>query len=294
MKASHADSNVLISGESGTGKELFARGIHYMSKRKYDPFVPVNCAAIPENLLESELFGYEEGAFTGAKKSGKLGKFDMANNGTIFLDEIGDLQFHLQAKLLRVLQNGVIERVGSEKPIPIDTRVIAATNKDLVKMVEEGRFREDLYYRLNVIPITIPPLRDRGADIEKIAKALLERYNHKMKKIIVGFDEQVMRAFNDNIWMGNIREMENIIEYCMIVDENNIIQMDDLPPHFIRMTATHEKSIIIPLAELEKQTIKKALIKYGTSKKGLVKAANALGISLSTLYRRIGSTNNGQ
>lgn len=194
-QAAKYNSNVLILGESGTGKELFARAIHQMSERKNEPFIAINCAAIPENLLESELFGYESGAFTGAKKSGKPGKFELANGGTIFLDEIGDLSLHLQPKLLRAIEYGQIERVGGVDSMKLDVRIIAATNKDLEKMVQDGEFREDLFYRLCVIPIVIPPLRKRPEDIITLAEFFLNKYNEKFNKNIRGISDDVKKDF---------------------------------------------------------------------------------------------------
>lgn len=290
LKVSKTDSNVILYGESGTGKELFARAIHYISMRKYKPFIPVNCAAIPDSLLESELFGYVDGAFTGAHKKGKRGKFELANEGTVFLDEIGDMQLHLQAKLLRVLQDGLVERVGSEKLIPVNSRIIAATNQDLIRLINERMFREDLYYRLNVVPITLPPLRERKEDIPLIAKAFLDKYNSLMKKIVIDFDEEVKRMFMGHYWKGNIRELENVVEYCMNVDEDNIIRKDDLPPHFLAGDLNEEFKII-PIRDVENREINRALEHFGSTKRGVEEASKALGISPSTIYRRLREIN---
>lgn len=287
LKVSKTDSNVILYGESGTGKELFARAIHFISKRKYKPFIPVNCAAIPDSLLESELFGYVDGAFTGAQKKGKRGKFELANNGTIFLDEIGDMQLHLQAKLLRVLQDGLIERVGSENLVPVNARIIAATNHNLISLINENKFREDLFYRLNVVPITLPPLRERKEDILLIAKAFLDKYNNSMKKIVIDFDKEVKSLFINHYWKGNIRELENVVEYCMNVDEDNIIRKDDLPPHFFNNDLDNLNFKILPLKEIENREIHRALDHFGNTKKGIAEASDALGISISTIYRRL-------
>ena len=207
------NSTVLITGESGTGKEMFAKAIHYASSRSDHPFVTVNCGAIPENLLESELFGYEKGAFTGASEKGKAGKFELADGGTIFLDEIGDMPLHLQVKILHVLQNMRFERVGGSKSIIVDVRVIAATNKNLEKLIDEGKFREDLYYRLSVIPLSIPPLRERREDIKMLMYHFLRKYNTFMNRKITGFSPAVEDLYLNHDWPGNVRELENAVEY---------------------------------------------------------------------------------
>lgn len=223
------DSNIFIGGESGTGKELFAREIHYSSNRKNKPFIVVNCAAIPENLLESELFGYEEGSFTGAKKGGKVGKFILANHGTLFLDEIGDMPLNLQAKLLRVLNDRKVDRIGSDKLIDIDVRIISATNKNLEEMIRNNEFREDLYYRLNVIPIYIPPLRERRDDILLIASHYINIFNKKFNKNILGLSQDVVNILNNYDWPGNVRELKNYIEYMVGFENKEIISIDNLP-----------------------------------------------------------------
>lgn len=293
-KLGRGRSTILINGESGTGKELFARVIHFSSDRRGGPFIAINCAAIPDTLLESELFGYEEGAFTGAKKGGKPGKFELANNGTIFLDEIGDMKFSLQAKLLRVLQENAIERIGGKELIPINVRVVSATHEELHEKVENGSFRKDLFYRLSVIPIRIPSLRDRKQDILIIARVFLERFNQSMRKNISDFDDTVKNCLLNYLWSGNVRELENVVEYAVNMTTTNLINMEDLPVRF--NDATHrDKSLfkpeaisaIVPIEELEKKEIQKALEFYGKSKKDITQAAAALGISVSTLYRRI-------
>lgn len=284
----NSNSTILILGESGTGKELFARAIHESSNRKNKPFIAFNCAAIPENLIESELFGYEEGAFTGAVRGGKPGKFQLAQGGTIFLDEIGDMPLHLQTKLLRVLQEKSIEKIGGHKSIPIDTRVIAATNKELDKMAEAGEFREDLYYRLNVIPINIPPLRERKGDIKIILEYLLKVYNKKLNKNIKGFSSNVESVLLNNKWKGNVRELENVVEYSVNMETTSYITMNSIPQKILDtegIAARH--TAIIPIQEMEEKLIKQALMVYGDSVTGKAMAADALKISMATLYRKI-------
>ncbi len=234
-KVAKTSSHVLILGESGTGKEVLARYIHFCSGRK-GPFVPVNCAAIPEELLEAELFGYEKGAFTGAVKS-KPGKFELAHKGTLFLDEVGELSFKLQAKLLRVIQEKQVERLGGEVSINVDVRILSATNKNLEKEVKEGRFREDLYFRLNVIPIEIPPLRERKEDLKLLAqfflKKICEREGIEEKNITA----EVWEVLQNYHWPGNIRELQNLIERLVILTEGKEITLDDLPPFFLKTSS---------------------------------------------------------
>ncbi|MGL5329102.1 MAG: sigma-54 interaction domain-containing protein, partial [Peptostreptococcaceae bacterium] len=227
--ASKSSSTVLITGESGTGKELFARAIHNHSDRCENPFIAVNCAAIPDNLLESELFGYEEGAFSGAKKGGKLGKFELAHKGTIFLDEIGDMSLHLQAKLLRVLQEKEVDKIGGKSNVYIDVRIIAATNKDLEDMVQKGSFREDLYYRLNVIPIHLPSLKERKDDIPLLIDYTIKEYSNKLGKNVERVDREVLKTMMDYKWPGNIRELQNIIEYSINMSNSLVITLDVIP-----------------------------------------------------------------
>ena len=290
LMAAKSTSTVLITGESGTGKELFARAIHTHSDRCDNPFVAVNCAAIPDNLLESELFGYEEGAFTGAKKGGKLGKFELANRGTIFLDEIGDMSLNLQAKLLRVLQEKELNKIGSKSNISIDVRIVAATNKDLESMVSKGTFREDLYYRLNVIPISLPSLRERKDDIPLLINYMIKEYSIKLNKHVTGIDEDVLNLLINHRWSGNIRELQNIIEYSVNMSSNSIITMDIILNRiknieYIEVTKSNED--IRRLDELEKKEIIKAINKYKEYKKDKELIAKALGISRATLYRKI-------
>ncbi|WP_066070867.1 sigma-54 interaction domain-containing protein [Alkalithermobacter thermoalcaliphilus] len=288
--ASKSFSTVLITGESGTGKELLARAIHNNSERSKNSFIAINCAAIPDTLLESELFGYEEGAFTGAKKGGKIGKFELANKGTLFLDEIGDMSIHLQGKLLRVLQEREIDKVGGSKAIQIDVRIIAATNKDLEKMVKNGEFREDLYYRLNVLPIKIPPLRERKEDIYSLVEHIITKYSKKLNKHVSSIDSQAMNKILEYPWYGNVRELENVIEYGINMCNTDTIKLTDLPEKLkceYKYNEDNYEDTITPLSELEKKEIIKALNKFKKFKKDKEKAAHALGISRATLYRKL-------
>jgi len=240
QKAAPTNATVLIHGESGTGKELFARAIHYLSNRKDAPFIAINSAAIPRELLESELFGYERGAFTGAEAR-KLGKLELADKGTVFLDEIGDMDLTLQAKVLRVIQEQVIERVGGNRPIKIDVRIVAATNKDIEKAVNAKLFREDLFYRLNVFPITIPPLRERREDIPPLAQQFLAKYCAEVRKGPVTLSDEALDILMKCPWKGNVRELENVIERAVIYAEGGVIRSQDL--------GISEASIISALAE---------------------------------------------
>lgn len=287
--ASRSASTVLITGESGTGKELFARAIHNHSDRVENPFITVNCAAIPDNLLESELFGYEEGAFTGAKKGGKIGIFELANKGSIFLDEIGDMSLHLQAKLLRVLQEKELNKLGGKSNIFVDVRIIAATNKDLEKMVAEGTFREDLFYRLNVIPIKLPSLRERKEDIPLIIDFMIKEYSKKLEKNVTDIDKSVLDTMINYRWPGNIRELQNIIEYSVNMSSTSIITIDVIPQKLKNVEVDYAKddSSITTLEELERREIIKALNKFKDYKKDKDLAAKSLGISRSTLYRKL-------
>lgn len=291
-KVSSTDSTVLIRGESGTGKEMFARAIHNMSSRSGGPFIALNCVAIPDSLLESELFGYESGAFTGAKKSGKPGYFELADTGTIFLDEVGDMPIHLQGKLLRVLQEKKIQRVGGGKEKSIDIRVIGATNKDLEKMVSDNSFREDLFYRLNVIPLSIPPLRERGSDdVLALIDYFINKYGQHFGKPTCTLSEQAKRTMLDYSWPGNVRELENAVEYMLNMESSSTITFDSLPEYL--RTSTHEntdrtnRSLRQQLAEKEKEILLEILGKYGKTKKGRMAAASALDIGIASLYRKI-------
>lgn len=281
------DSNVLITGESGTGKELYASAIHNFSLRKDFPFIPVNCASFEKSLIESELFGYEEGTFTGAKKNGKTGLFQLANGGVLFLDEIGELEYGLQGKLLRVLQEKSIRKIGGSKEIPIDVRLICATNKDLFKLMEEGKFRRDLYYRIAIIPLTIPPLRERKDDIPALANKFISDLSQKYKKDMF-LSQEAIQLLKEYEWCGNIRELKNIIEFTFNMREEKVILKEHLP---IKVEENILDSEIIELNEyinkVEKEYINKAIAKYGDSVEGKKKAAKALGISLATFYNKL-------
>lgn len=285
MKAAKGRSTVLIRGESGTGKELFAHSIHNSSARSTGRFVVVNCAAIPEDLLESEFFGYEEGAFTGARLKGKLGKFDIANGGTLFLDEIGDMSLALQAKLLRVLQEREFYRVGGTVRIQVDVRIIAATNRNLEVMVKEGLFREDLYYRLNVISLSIPPLRERLVDINFLIGQFMIEMNKILGTSITGIDDCAKEAMHGYVWPGNVRELRNIMERAMTFAECGKIKYEDLPDYLIKQSEAKKSDISVSFIEnAELDAIKKALLQANGNK---VKAAKLLGISRSGLYEKI-------
>lgn len=292
VKVASSNSTVLILGESGTGKEVFARAIHSGSGYGHKPFVPINCGAIPEHLLESELFGYEEGAFTGARRGGKLGKFELANGGTIFMDEIGNMSLYLQAKMLRVLQERVVERVGGTEGVPVSIRVIAATNRDLQDMVRRGQFREDLYYRLSVIPLVIPPLRDRREDIPLLLEYFMKRFSGLLGKKVDGISPEAMRKCLEYPWPGNIRELINAVEYAINLEEGAQILPESLPPR-LRAGGREKHRLpvntveIKPLEQLEKESIGRALEHYGWSEEGKMRAAAALGISRATIYRKI-------
>ncbi|WP_066496355.1 sigma-54 interaction domain-containing protein [Abyssisolibacter fermentans] len=288
--AAQSCSNILITGESGTGKEMFAQAIHNESKRSGHPFVAINCAAIPDGLLESELFGYEQGAFTGAKNNGKKGKFEVAAGGTIFLDEIGDMPLYLQSKLLRVLQERYIEHIGSNKIIDIDVRIISATHKNLEQLVKEGIFRNDLYYRLNVIPIYIPSLKEKNDDICSLMEKLLIKCNHKLNKNVEAFSKDVYEIFNRYDWPGNVRELENVIEYAINMEKSKVISIDSLPDKIKKFKDTEElynDERIKNIHVLEKEEIVKALYFYGSNTEGIKKSAKALDIGVATLYRKI-------
>lgn len=289
LRAAPSKATLLIQGESGTGKELLARAIHQSSNRKGHAFIAINCGAIPENLLESELFGYEEGSFTGARRGGKLGKFELAHHGTIFLDEIGDMPLHLQVKILRVLQERRVERVGSNRSIPLDVRVIAATHRDLDEMVKSGEFREDLYYRLNVIPFTIPPLRERQEDIPILIQFYLEHYSMVTDKAVKGITPEAIEILKHYPWPGNVREMGNIIEYCVTMVAGDEHITPEILPKRVKMkqeinNSTHRLSL--NLEQLEREAITKAL-NLLDSKGKKDDAAKLLGISRATLYRKI-------
>jgi len=287
------DSAVLISGESGTGKELVAKALHYNGTRRERPFVAVNCSAIPEALLESELFGHVRGAFTGAIKD-KQGKFEAADHGTIFLDEIGTLPLHLQAKLLRVLQEHEVERVGSNKTVKLHVRVISATNTDLENMVKRGEFREDLYYRLNVIPLHLPPLRERQQDIMYLTAFFLEKQCRLMGRAPCTISKQALEALEQYSWPGNVRELENLIERMIVLTDATVITLDDVPAKIVGEKLTGEAlyvnmpsegvDLVATISRIEQSLISQALKSAGGVK---AKAAALLGINRTTLVEKI-------
>ncbi|AKL93890.1 acetoacetate metabolism regulatory protein AtoC [Clostridium aceticum] len=291
-KLKDVDTNVVVIGESGTGKELVARAIHYSGKRKTDPFVAVNCAAIPENLLESELFGYKKGAFSGAA-SDQIGKFQYANHGTIFLDEIGDMPMPLQAKLLRVLQQKQVIPLGSNDPIELNLRVIAATNKDLKKAVEEGVFRQDLYFRLNVVEMYLPPLREKPQDLPLLFQHFIQNYNAELNKDIRGLSEEAQECLLQYQYPGNIRELANIIEYAMLMAESSYIQVTNLPLEVQKKssiaTFSYNQNPIESLVGLSIDKVERLLIEATLSRNEgqRKKTAKILGISERGLRNKI-------
>ena len=296
-RVADTDSTVLITGESGTGKELIAKAIHYNSYRRDKPLVVINCGAIPEELLESELFGHEKGAFTGAHKM-RVGRFEMANGGTIFLDEIGDMSPNLQVKLLRVLQEQRFERVGGTRTLEIDVRIIAATNKNLINAVNKNRFRQDLYYRLNVIPIKVPPLRMRKSDIPLLVEFFVSKFNKQKQKHIVGFTQQAMNCLMEYSWPGNVRELENLVERLVILASDNKIDLDDVPDS-IKGKGDKVESIEVKIPkdgivfehaveEYEKKLILQALSETNWVK---TKAAKLLNINRTTLIEKMKKKN---
>lgn len=298
LKVADTSSTVLITGESGTGKELVARSLHSHSSRRDKPFVVINCSAIPDSLLESELFGYVKGAFTGADNSGRMGKFELANTGVIFLDEIGDMPLYLQAKILRVIQEKKIERIGSNKSIDLDIKIIAATNVDLEKKIREQKFRSDLYYRLNVIPIRLLPLRERKEDILPIVEKLIDKYNRISNKYISSIDEEVKKVLLNYNWPGNIRELENVIELMFNMSgSTHILSKEFLPESLygnnskettcIQTIIKSESDELVDFEILEKNYILKALKKYGDTTEGKKRISDKMGIGLTTLYRKM-------
>ncbi len=280
-------SSVMIVGESGTGKELVARALHEESERSDKPFVAINCGAIPENLLESELFGYVKGAFSGADPRGKIGKFELAHTGTIFLDEIGDMPLHIQVKLLRVLEEREIVRLGANKPFGMDVRVIAATNKNLEKLIDERAFREDLFYRLNVIPLRTSPLRRREGDIKLLTDHFVHRYCEIFSKKVGCIEDNFYSCLEDYSWPGNIRELQNVIEYVInIIDPNGKLSIKQLPDK-IKTNPAQSKDIELNLECVEKNVICKAIEKYGFDGPSKRIVADELGIGIATLYRKL-------
>jgi DNA-binding NtrC family response regulator len=293
-KVATSDSTVLIQGESGTGKELVARAIHDLSNRSARNFVALNCAAIPDELLESELFGHVKGAFTGAVAT-RIGRFEMADKGTLFLDEIGDMKANLQVKLLRVLQNKELEPVGSARSKKVDVRIIAATNQNLDQMVVSKTFREDLYYRLSVIPILLPPLRERNSDIALLLNSFLAKFNQSKQRQVQGFDKQVMDILSAYEWPGNVRELENLVERLVIIKGSGMLTIQDLPEKYRggRSVPSHGEQLVLPdvgfclnsaVEEFENRLILQALQKSGGNKK---EAAEMLNLKRTTLIEKL-------
>ena len=280
-----SSSNVLITGETGTGKELLANAIHYTSRRHYKPFVPVNCAAVPRELIEAEFFGHEKGAFTGAV-SQRIGKFEEASTGTLFLDEIGELDISLQAKILRAIQEKEIERIGRNKKIKIDIRLVASTNRDLAKEIKNKNFRSDLYYRLNVVQIKLPPLRDRKSDIPLLVTHFLDKFSQRENKNVIGVSPDVMDVFLNYSWPGNLRELENVIERAVVLTKRDIIGIRGIPKEIKR--EAKKRDILIedlkPLKEIQLESVLNAIDACSGNKS---KAAKALGITRKALYNRL-------
>jgi PAS domain S-box-containing protein len=288
LRAASNQFPVLISGESGTGKELVAQAVHHASKRKLYPFVRINCAAIPKDLLESELFGYEKGAFTGARIDGKPGKFELAHQGTVFLDEIGDLPLEMQPKLLRAIEDNEFERIGGTRIIRSNFRVIAATNRDLEKMLAEGRFRKDLFYRLNVIPIKILPLRERKADIIPIARYLLEQMALEANLPEIRLHVEAEKALRNYEWQGNVRELSNVLERTMAALQGDLIRLQDLPFYLHRNRNKKIQSLRSSLKDVQARTEKEAIqCALEETKNNKARAAKILGIHRTLLYKKM-------
>jgi two-component system response regulator FlrC len=282
----HSQAAIFIQGESGTGKELFARYIHNYSNRKDRPFVAINCSALPETLLESELFGHEKGSFTGAI-SRKKGKFELANHGTMLLDEISEMNIQLQSKLLRVLQEREIDRIGGTAPIPVDVRIIATTNTDIEKQIRDGKFREDLYYRLNVIPFHLPPLKDRRDDILLLARHFVEKYNRLDKRNVKGLTEAAVDLLMQMPWKGSVRELENVMERAVLMCKRDFIDEKDLGTHEKMRAVENTRLTTVPsvsLKEMEKKVIFHALDQTNGNR---TRAADILGISVRTLRNKL-------
>lgn len=287
-RVANSNATVLLTGESGTGKELFARAIHYESSRANRPFVPINCAAIPESLLESELFGYEEGAFTGALKGGKPGLFETAKGGTLFLDEIGDLPLHLQAKLLRVLEDRLVRRVGGNRLTPIDVRILAATNRNLSDMTKKGLFREDLYYRLNVIPIAIPPLRERPTDIPLLAETFMQNVCQLLNRPPLPFSKQAMHTLQVYHWPGNVRELQNVIERTVYLCPEETAEIEQVYLENFSNVASNPdaaapNSLKQQVESFEKLLLRQALQRHKTARQ----TASRLGLSHTAILKKI-------
>jgi transcriptional regulator with PAS, ATPase and Fis domain len=288
-KAAGSDATVLVLGESGTGKEMVARVLHSRSHRAKGHFVAINCAAIPENLLESELFGHEKGAFTGAIGR-RIGRFERASGGTLFLDEIGDMSLALQSKILRAIQEREIERVGGTATVGIDVRIVAATNRNLLEAVHEGRFREDLFYRLAVVTVNLPPLRERGTDLELLASHLVARYAREHKRPVRAISEEVFSVLHRHPWPGNVRQLRNAMERAVVMSQGEVLLPEHLPADVAQPQQppeTQEASQEMPLVtleEMERRMIRRALRETGSN---LTVAADRLGIHRNTLRRKI-------
>lgn len=281
-KVASSNATVFLQGESGTGKEMFARFIHYNSERKDKPLIALNCSALPESLMESELFGHEKGAFTGAIKA-KEGRFELAHTGTLFLDEVTEIPLHLQPKLLRVLQEGEVDRLGGKHPLAVDVRIITATNVAIEEALRENRFRKDLYYRLNVIPLKIPPLRDRREDIGPLCTYFIEKYNQVHKCCVEGASPEALKVLEKYSWPGNVRELENVIQRAMLLSQDKTIGADHLI--FDEEAAGEETALeLMPISEMEKIMIHKALDTYEGNR---TRAAEILGISVRTLRNKL-------
>jgi len=283
-KVAHSSSNILITGKSGTGKELVARANHQNSPRVEAPFVPINCGAIPENLFESELFGFKKGSFTGAIMD-KDGVFRAANGGTLFLDEVGEIPVHIQVKLLRAIEEKEIKPIGSPSSLKVDARILSATNKDLLKEIEEGNFREDLYYRLNIIDIHLPSLSERRDDIPLLVNHFISKYNQELKRKVLGVDNETMKVLMNHKWKGEVRELENIIERAVLLCEGECITLRDLPPNaFVGVSMEYADDLKTSVRNFEKQHILSILKRVDNDKN---KCADIIGIGLSSLYRKI-------
>jgi len=290
-KIADSPSTVFLTGETGTGKELFAQAIHTMGRRRSASFVAINCAAIPETLLESELFGYEKGAFTGARRRGKPGLLETADGGTLFLDEITEMPQALQVKLLRVLQERYIQRIGSHRLLPLDVRIIASANQDVEALVATSEFRPDLYYRLNVISICLPPLRMRNGDVEILARHFLNKYCRLLRKRFADFSQEAINTFNAYSWPGNVRELENAVEYAVNIEDGAVIAVESLPEKLRVFTPEVPQEGTCPLKSkidlFECSAIREALKMYGHNLKGKQRVAKELGIGVRTLYRKL-------
>lgn len=283
-KVANSSSNILISGKSGTGKELVARAIHQNSARAKAPFIPINCGAIPETLFESELFGFKKGSFTGATMD-KEGVFKAANSGTLFLDEVSEIPVHIQVKLLRAIETKEIKQIGNPLSISTDVRILSSTNKDLIKEIEEGNFREDLYYRLNIIDIHLPSLSERKEDIPILVEHFIRKYNNELKRKVLGVDNETMRVLMNYHWKGEVRELENAIERAVLLCEGVYITLKDLPPHaYADVSTEYPDDLKSSVRNFERQHISSILRRVDNDK---IKCAEILGIGLSSLYRKI-------